>query len=72
MVAFLSPLTFLKVIAGICSQIFQVRVVSLRDLNITDFGKMDEYGSYRRRNSPLELFFNGKPLRLAQYPNDVY
>ncbi|XP_053376463.1 uncharacterized protein LOC128547518 [Mercenaria mercenaria] len=49
-----------------------VRVVNLRDLNITNFGKMDKYGSNARRSSPFEVFFNGQPLHLARWPNDGY
>lgn len=51
--------------------IFQVRVVNLHQLNITDLGKMEPYGSGTRRNSPLEVFYNGQPLRLARWPNNV-
>ncbi|XP_053376466.1 uncharacterized protein LOC128547522 [Mercenaria mercenaria] len=49
-----------------------VQVVNLHDLNITNFGIMDEYGSYRHRNSPLEVFYNGQPLQLARWPDDGY
>ncbi|XP_053375483.1 uncharacterized protein LOC128547283 [Mercenaria mercenaria] len=49
-----------------------VRVVDLRDLNITNFGKMEKYGTGGRRSSPLEVFYNGQPLHLARWPNEGY
>lgn len=49
-----------------------IRVVNLHDLNITNWGTMDDFGTYKRRNSQLEVFFNGQPLHFAQFPNDGY
>lgn len=46
-----------------------VRVVHLPDLNITDYGKMGQYGYTHNRVAPLEVFYNSKPLHLARWPD---
>jgi hypothetical protein len=32
---------------------------------------MEPYGLNVHRNSPLEVFYNGQPLQLAKWPNQV-
>jgi len=46
-------------------------VVHLPDVGITDYGTLGHYGFYQHRVAPLEVCYNGKPLRLAQWPNEV-
>ena len=38
---------------------------------ITDLGTLRPYGFGKSWNAPLEIFINGKPLRLAEWPNYV-
>ncbi|XP_052790405.1 uncharacterized protein LOC128224561 [Mya arenaria] len=49
-----------------------VRVVHLPDAGVTDYGTFGNYGGHSHRVAPLEVFFNSKPLRLAQWPNEGY
>lgn len=42
----------------------------LRSLGVSDFGEMKQIGfSLPVVPAPLELFFNGRPMQLARYPN---
>ncbi|KAL4224002.1 hypothetical protein ACF0H5_017459 [Mactra antiquata] len=49
-----------------------VYVIHLPDLHITDYGQIKPYGSGIHRGAPLEVFFNGKPLTIAQWPNEGF
>ncbi|XP_055957950.1 uncharacterized protein LOC126824537, partial [Patella vulgata] len=49
-----------------------VRQVHLSKAGITDYGKLSTYGFYSHRTAPLEIFINGNPLHLAEWPNDNY
>ncbi|XP_052258950.1 uncharacterized protein LOC127863458 [Dreissena polymorpha] len=49
-----------------------VRVVHLPDVGITNFGTINEFGFYRQNPAPIEMFFNGKPLHVAQWPNEGF
>ncbi|XP_062596121.1 uncharacterized protein LOC134257535, partial [Saccostrea cucullata] len=48
------------------NKVYQVR---LSDAGITDLGQLTPYGFYTIRQAPLEIFYNGAPLRLARWPN---
>ncbi|KAK6189983.1 hypothetical protein SNE40_001939 [Patella caerulea] len=50
----------------------KVRQVHLPEAGITDYGKLSTYGFYTHRTAPLEIFINGNPLHLAEWPNDNY
>lgn len=42
----------------------------LKKLGITDYGELKQYGfSVPVVPAPMELFFNGRPMQLARYPN---
>ena len=47
-----------------------VREVDLRALGITDFGEMHSRGFGRSALAHCELFFDGKPMTLARWPNE--
>ena len=50
----------------------RVRVVDLKALGITDYGELYQHGfSLPIHEAPLELFFNGQPMRLARWPNEA-
>lgn len=49
----------------------QVKVVHLPDIGVTDYGELHNFGASYFPSAPLEIFFNGKPLRLAEWPNNV-
>ena len=49
----------------------KVLELDLTAAGISDLGILRPYGFYYRWNAPLELFINGRPLRLAQWPNNV-
>jgi len=46
----------------------------LKAQGVSDLGKFEPKGTYgaRRRQPMLELFFNGKPLEIARWPNDGF
>lgn len=46
----------------------------LKAQGISDFGELGLKGTYgaRRRQPMLELFFNGKPMEIARWPNDSF
>ena len=47
--------------------------VNLKDLGITDFGQIRQYGhAIAVSPAPLELFFNNEAMPLARYPNEGY
>lgn len=46
-----------------------VRVADLKALGIAEYGKLSPIGFGRGAEPWMELFFNGRPMRLAQYPN---
>ncbi|MCK9266265.1 tetratricopeptide repeat protein [bacterium] len=49
----------------------QVFVADLKELGITDYGQLLNRGSHARSNlAALELFFNGKRMPLARWPNE--
>jgi hypothetical protein len=49
----------------------KVRQVDLRKLGITDYGTYQSHGFNRAVvPAPMELFYDGKPMTLARYPND--
>jgi parallel beta-helix repeat protein len=51
----------------------KVMQVNLKDLGITDFGKIRQYGhAIAVSPAPLELFFNNDAMPLARYPNEGY
>ena len=51
----------------------KVLQVNLKELGITDFGQIKQYGhAIAVSPSPLELFFNGETMPLAHYPNQGY
>ncbi|XP_022320151.2 uncharacterized protein LOC111122626 isoform X1 [Crassostrea virginica] len=50
----------------------QVYKVKLSDAGITDLGHLTSYGFYTLRQAPLEIFYNGAPLRLARWPNEGF
>ncbi|ESO95404.1 hypothetical protein LOTGIDRAFT_232078 [Lottia gigantea] len=52
--------------------LLKVRRVNLKDVGITDFGRLEKFGFYSRRTAPLEVFINGKPLRLAEWPDNNF
>ena len=45
--------------------------VKLSDVGISDYGKLTTMGNFQQTRKPMEIFFDGEPLRLAQYPNEV-
>ena len=47
----------------------QVYAVDLRALGLTDFGTLRPRGFGLAAAAPLELFFNQRPMTLAQWPN---
>ena len=48
-----------------------VRVTDLRSAGITDYGELYQHGfSLPIREAPIELFFDGQPMRLARWPNE--
>lgn len=50
-----------------------VRIVNLIDQGITDFGEIKRQGQARDIEPlPLEVYFQGKPMALAQWPNADY
>lgn len=49
----------------------RVLELDLTAAGITNLGTLTPYGFYHLWNAPLELFINGRPLRLAQWPNNV-
>ncbi|XP_052790467.1 uncharacterized protein LOC128224591 [Mya arenaria] len=62
-----------SVISKLSAQARQhVRVVHLPDVGVTDYGTLGNYGGHSHRVAPLEVFYNSKPLRLAQWPNEGY
>jgi parallel beta-helix repeat protein len=51
----------------------KVMQVNLKDLGITDFGQIRQYGhAIAVSPAPLELFFNNEAMTLARYPNEGY
>ncbi|PVD31350.1 hypothetical protein C0Q70_06762 [Pomacea canaliculata] len=51
----------------------KVLELDLMAVGITNLGSLTTYGfGHTTWTAPLELFINGKPLRLAQWPNEVY
>ncbi|ESO97359.1 hypothetical protein LOTGIDRAFT_231552 [Lottia gigantea] len=50
----------------------KVLQIHLPDVGITNYGSLSNYGFYRERVAPLEIFINGNPLRLAEWPNNKY
>jgi len=48
----------------------QVRETDLRAVGITDFGEMKSRGFGRSALAHCELFFDGKPMTLARWPNE--
>jgi parallel beta-helix repeat protein len=51
----------------------KVRQVSLKEIGITDFGQITQYGhAMPVTTAPAELFFNDEPMILARYPNEGY
>jgi parallel beta-helix repeat protein len=51
----------------------KVMQVNLKDLGITDFGQIRQYGhAIAVSPAPLELFFNKEAMPLARYPNEGY
>jgi hypothetical protein len=47
-----------------------VRVADLKAMGISDFGTMRPRGFGQGGNAALELFFDGRPMALAQWPNE--
>ncbi|KAK7483382.1 hypothetical protein BaRGS_00025322 [Batillaria attramentaria] len=47
----------------------KVLELDLAAAGITDLGTLTSYGFYFHWRAPLEIFINGRPLRLAQWPN---
>lgn len=52
--------------------IFKVYQVKLSAAGITNLGQLTPYGFYKTRHAPLEVFYNGAPLRLARWPNEGF
>jgi len=50
----------------------KVYVMDLNKAGITNYGKQQPHGYKVIRTAPLELFFNGKALTVARYPNSGY
>ncbi|XP_046356361.2 uncharacterized protein LOC124135175 [Haliotis rufescens] len=55
--------------SNVISKVVQVHLPSA---GITDYGTMSKFGTYYSRTSWLEIFINGEPARLAQFPNDIF
>jgi len=53
------------------SLVIQVQVVHLPDIGITDYGNNRAYGFYSSNPAPLEVFYNGQPLHIARWPDQV-
>ena len=49
----------------------KVLELDLTAADISDLGTLRPYGFGKSWNAPLEIFINGKPLRLAEWPNYV-
>ncbi len=51
----------------------QVKQVNLKELEITDFGQITQYGlATSVTPAPMEVFFNNEAMTLARYPNEGY
>ncbi|XP_025093035.1 uncharacterized protein LOC112563342 [Pomacea canaliculata] len=51
----------------------KVLELDLMAVGITNLGSLTTYGfGHTTWTAPLELFINGKPLRLAQWPNEKF
>ncbi len=48
----------------------KVRQIRLKDVGVTDLGVMRSRGFGRGGHAALELFFDGRPMTLARYPNE--
>ncbi|KAH3692429.1 hypothetical protein DPMN_194269 [Dreissena polymorpha] len=48
-----------------------IRVVHLPDVGITNYGTIQEFGNGARNPAQIEVFYNGKPLHVAQWPNEA-
>nr|KAG5688234.1 hypothetical protein BaRGS_034276 [Batillaria attramentaria] len=48
----------------------KVLELDLTGAGIQDLGTLTTYGFYHLWKAPLEIFINGRPLKLAQWPND--
>ena len=46
--------------------------INLKALGISDFGRFGQYGHTMVIPAPLELFFDGRPMQIARYPNEGY
>ncbi|XP_033748256.1 uncharacterized protein LOC117333194 isoform X2 [Pecten maximus] len=42
----------------------------LSDAGLSHLWDLSEYGFYKDRSAPMEIFYNGAPLRMARWPND--
>ncbi|KAK7468006.1 hypothetical protein BaRGS_00036750 [Batillaria attramentaria] len=50
----------------------KVLELDLTGAGIQDLGTLTTYGFYHLWKAPLEIFINGRPLKLAQWPNDGF
>ncbi|XP_060064703.1 uncharacterized protein LOC132545051 [Ylistrum balloti] len=42
----------------------------LSDVGLSHLWDLSTYGFYIERNAPMEIFYNGAPLRMARWPNE--
>ncbi len=50
----------------------KIRQTDLRAAGIEDFGRMESANNWAQSDAGLELFYRGRPMTLARYPNDGY
>jgi hypothetical protein len=50
----------------------KIRIINLKQLGITDYGRLHHGGIYQSNPTSLELFINDTAMKLARWPNEAY